>query len=185
MLYGGGKEFNPYQGDVGRVIDYMTALEAAIVPESDFVSRRLRERAQRLLRLSGDAGAFTKKVLNEMYAIRSTFVHGSPLDDKKVSLVQDRELWWRFEELVRKVLVEALRTVPSNDRDRRSYLTGLYDLSDADRAEKLRQDFGAIRDSEIKCTLLQTLGSKTQTPVPRGANFYRRILHVWRRSVSR
>ena len=57
------------RSEVGRVADYVAALEAALVPETDFVSRRLRERAVKVLGLEGEASTTLKKLLNELYAI--------------------------------------------------------------------------------------------------------------------
>jgi hypothetical protein len=120
LLYGGGKEFNAnFESEVDRVIDFMTALEAALVPESDFVSRRLRERAERLLDLSGNPDLAAKRLINQMYGVRCSLVHGSALGFDQIKLLRDNAQWWRFEELVRMLLVEALRCVPSADPDPR------------------------------------------------------------------
>jgi hypothetical protein len=160
LLYGGGKEFNAnFESDLDRVIDYVAALEAALVPESDFVSRRLRERAQRLLDLRGNTDPSAKKCINEFYAVRSTLVHGSPLGSDQMALLRDENRWWRFEKLVREVLVEALRRVPAEESQRRAYLTSLYDLTDSERAEQLRQSYKAIEDREVKQTLIDALKS--------------------------
>jgi hypothetical protein len=184
LLYAGGKEFNPnFQGDVDRVIDYMTALEAAIVPESDFVSRRLRERARLLLSLQGDAAATAQKLLTGMYGIRSTLVHGSPLNEEQLSLLRDRVQWWKFEEIVRDLVVAALRSVPSEDAKRRSYLASLYDLCDTVRIEKLRQDFAAIKKDDLKRQLLRTLAGTPEeslTNPPRLLSS-RGISRLWRK----
>ena len=158
LLYGGGKEFNAnFEGDVDRVIDYITALEAALVPESDFVSRRLRERALRLLSLRGTADRSARKLISQMYGIRSTLVHGGSLGQDHMALLRDKSKWWRFEELARVVLVETLRRVPADDPDRRSYLASLYDLSDTERAEQVRQSYKAIKDAGIRRALIQDL----------------------------
>ncbi|MGA8224379.1 MAG: hypothetical protein WB780_22225 [Candidatus Acidiferrales bacterium] len=185
LLYAGGKEFNPnFQGDVDRVIDYMTALEAAIVPESDFVSRRLRERAKLLLSLQGEAGATVQKLLTDMYGIRSTLVHGSALNEEQLSLLRDRVQWWKFEQIARDLVVAALRTVPSNDTERRSQLASIYDLCDEVRAEKLRQDFTAIKNDDLKQQLIRTLAgtpeqSPTNPPLPLLST--RPISRLWRK----
>jgi hypothetical protein len=55
------------------------------------------------------------------------------------------------------VIVSALKAVPSDESGRRSYLTRLFDLSDEDRAEKLREDFAAIKDEGVKRELVDTL----------------------------
>lgn len=157
FLYGGGKEFNPLQGEVDRVIDFMTTLEAAMVPEVDFVSRRLRERSLRLLGLPDEEVRTVKKLLADMYSIRSTLVHGSPLDNKQTALLQDRDHWWQFQQLVRDVLINALKTVPGEEAERRLYFVQIYDLSDRERAEKVYQDFKAIKDEGVKQDILRKL----------------------------
>jgi hypothetical protein len=48
FLYGGAKEFNPGLSEVDRVINYATALEAVLVPETDFSRSRCANRAARL-----------------------------------------------------------------------------------------------------------------------------------------
>jgi hypothetical protein len=160
LLYGGGKEFNAnFESEVDRVIDFMTALEAALVPESDFVSRRLRERGERLLDRSGNPDPAAKRLLNQMYGVRSSLVHGSPLGSDQMKLLRDNAQWWRVEELVRMLLVEALRRVPSAHPDRRAYLASLYDLSDAERAAQLRQSFGGIKNTGVRRALIADLES--------------------------
>jgi hypothetical protein len=158
FLYGGSKEFNPnFQNDVDRVIDYVTALEAVAVPESDFVSRRLRERSVRLLERQDDAERMAKKLLNDMYGVRSTLVHGSLLDERQMVLLRDKEQWWLFEDMVRNIMVSALRKVPADEVGRKAYLTGLYDLSDKERAEKVLQDFRSLKNDDVKQELLRAL----------------------------
>ncbi len=158
FLYGGGKEFNPnFESEIDRIIDYITALEAALVPESDFVGRRLRERAVRLLGLKGEPNDNTKRLLTEIYEIRSTLVHGSSLQSDQLSLLRNPDLWLKFEQLARDLIAAAVTTVPANDTARRSFLVGLYDVDDAARAERLREDFRAIKDKNIRHDLLATL----------------------------
>jgi hypothetical protein len=36
FLTGGAKQFNPMWGEVDRILDYATALEATLVPEKDY-----------------------------------------------------------------------------------------------------------------------------------------------------
>ena len=106
FLYGSSDEFNAnFHTEVDRVINYVAALEAALVPEHDFISRRLRERAVALLGLENEQAREVKKLLNDLYAIRSTLVHGSLLSIDQMTLLQDHDLWWKFEELVRGLLV--------------------------------------------------------------------------------
>jgi hypothetical protein len=137
FLCGSSNEFNPnFQSEVDRVADYIAALEAALVPETDFVSRRLRERTIHLLGSESDPSSL-RKMLTDMYSIRSTLVHGSPLSQNQMSVLQDRAYWCKFEELVRELLVTAVAKVPPAETKRRSYLTSLYDVGDEVRANKI------------------------------------------------
>jgi len=114
-----------------RPLGYMVALEAALVPEKDFVGRRLRERAARLLGLDGEAGDAMRKRLAVMYDIRSKLAHGSPLLDRDTCALKANMP--EFESDVRKILCAALRGVPKDECERRGYLSGLYDVTDSDR----------------------------------------------------
>jgi hypothetical protein len=183
LLYAGAKEFNPhFQSEVDRVIDYMTALEAAIVPESDFLSRRLRERAKLLLSLPGTAGATVQELLTKMYSIRSSLVHGSSLSDEQLSLLKDRNRWEEFEKLVRDLVIAALRIVPSKDAERRPYLASLYDPCDADRSEKLCQDFIAIKNDDFKRRLARSLTETAGQGAPKQPiNSTGKLARVWRK----
>src|SRR5207253_2733432 len=85
FLYGSSDEFNAnFSSEVDRVADHVAAIEAALVPESGFVSRRLRERAVKLIELEGETARETKKILSQHYGIRSTLVHGSPLSQRQM-----------------------------------------------------------------------------------------------------
>ncbi len=42
-----------------------------------------------------------KKLINQVYGIRSTLVHGSSLATDQLALWRDREKWWTFEQVVR------------------------------------------------------------------------------------
>jgi hypothetical protein len=158
FLYGSSDEFNAtFPSEVDRVADYVAALEAVLVPETDFVSRRLRERAVKLLGLEGEASREAKELLGDLYAIRSTLVHGSPLSPGQMSILQDRERWWKFEELVRELLVAALKTVPSDEVSRRSCLNSLYNIDDETRASRVSEEFRGIKDTNVRQRLLKTL----------------------------
>jgi hypothetical protein len=161
FLYGGGKEFNPeFEMEVDRVVDYASAVEAALVPEHDFVGRRLRERAIALLKPKDEPEAKDiKHLVREIYGIRSTLVHGSPLSAEQMEFLRCKERWLACEQIVRNILVCALRSVPSEEAERRVYLSGIYDLTNQDRAEKLTADFKAIKDPEARKSLLQQLST--------------------------
>ncbi len=167
FLYGGAKEFNPYveggavgsfDGEVDRVADYIAALEAVLLPESDlFIQRRLKERAVRILRLADEKVSPTKKLLARFYGIRSALVHGSPLSEDDLFYLRDRQRWLEFEQLVRDLLIAALRNVPPQEPARVGYLAGLYEPSDAERAEDCTKSFRAIKDSAARLDLIDKL----------------------------
>jgi hypothetical protein len=72
FLCGGAKEFNPMWDDVDRILDYATALEAALVPEKDYSTRRMGRRGAAMI--SGDDAAEADTIvtfLKRFYEIRS------------------------------------------------------------------------------------------------------------------
>ena len=155
VLYGGAKEFNPHQNQVDRIIDYAVALEASLVPERDFVGRRLRERAAVII-----DDPSVKYSFKRLYNIRSTLVHGSPLSDNDQAwLIENREL---LHEIIRKTIIECLRKVPACDDERKRFLAQIYDITDADRAEKLHNDFGKISDQRAKAGLVARMGRRLE-----------------------
>ena len=160
FLYGSSDEFNAnFHTEVDRVINYVAALEAALVPEHDFISRRLRERAVALLGLENEQAREVKKLLNDLYAIRSTLVHGSLLSIDQMTLLQDHDLWWKFEELVRGLLVTSLKKMPSDEPLRRAFLSSLFDPDDKAIAEQVGEMFRSIKDQKTKWDLLDSLNS--------------------------
>ena len=168
FLYGGAKEFNCYterqsgieNNEVDRIVDYMIALEAALVPERDFVGRRLRERAACLVCRDPAEAETTKKLLRELYDVRSTIAHGSPLKDEQRQFLETRRK--EFEDIVRRFLVECLRNLPAGEEQRKAALGKLWDVSDDDRAQKLFEDFAKIQSPLEKSLLLQRLSKRNQ-----------------------
>src|SRR5439155_24418854 len=63
FLYGGSKECNVEWDEIDRIVDYMIALEAALVPERLFVGRCLRERSARLI---GQDNVDTERFLRDL-----------------------------------------------------------------------------------------------------------------------
>ncbi|MBC8461589.1 MAG: hypothetical protein H8D67_26740 [Deltaproteobacteria bacterium] len=142
FLYGGGKEYNPRHDLVDRIVDYITALEAILVPEKDFLGRRLRERAASLLKDHQIDINDTKRLLRDFYNVRSAVVHGGDISAFKDDvLIRNID----FESIVRKVIVEALRVLPPGD-DRERFLKYLFDICDHTRSEKVFKDFCSIKD---------------------------------------
>ena len=109
FLYGGGKEYNPRHDLVERIVDYMTALEAILVPEKDSVGRRLRERVVALLKSHKIDIDDTDRLLRDFYSVRSAVVHGGDISSFKDNVLK-RNI--DFEDIVRKIIVEALRVLP-------------------------------------------------------------------------
>ena len=145
FLYGGGKEYNPRHDLLDRIVDYITVLETILVPEKDFVSRRLRERAAVLLKKQ-NVIADVKELLKNFYAVRSAVVHGGDISPFKDGILK-RNL--DFENIVRKIIVAALRSFPTGD-DRNIFLRQLFDICDQTRSEKVFSDFCSIKDNNAK-----------------------------------
>ena len=162
FLYGGSKEFNPnFESEVDGVADYIAALEAALVPKSFLIQRSLKERAVRLLGLTEDKARQTKKLLGKFYAVRSALVHGASVKDQLL-LLQDRNCWYEFEQLVRDLIVAALRKVPPEENSHQSYLASLYEADDNARAEQIEENFKAIKDPNARKSLLAVLSTSQQ-----------------------
>lgn len=154
FLWGGSKEFHPGR-DNERVLDYMIALEASFVPEGDFVSRRLRERGTAILEGSKDEKSSLRKMLNQFYGIRSALAHGDALSPQQTMILEKKRP--DFEDGVRRLIRKILESCPAREGERRKYLSGLYDISGAERAEKIISDFGAIKEKQIRSDLLKKL----------------------------
>ncbi|MBZ5493812.1 MAG: hypothetical protein LAO76_23070 [Acidobacteriia bacterium] len=153
FLYGSAKELEVDFGVVDRIVDYMIALEAALVPEQDFVGRRLRERAVALIQETAEA----KSILSKLYEVRSTIVHGSTLSKKHSQILKDHlgtfELW------VRKLLVQAVKTLCVQETEKTAQLKRIYDISDSDRVERLRQSVHEIQNESLKAALVSCLAA--------------------------
>jgi hypothetical protein len=151
FLYGAAKEFEADFGIVDRVLDYMIALEAALVPERDYVGRLLRERVVRLVHESEDA----KKVLAKFYDVRSDIAHGAPIAVERIGLLKDR--MEDFESWVRRSLVAATSTLSLDEETRTEQLKHLYDISDADRVERLRTAAYQVRPASLRKALVMAI----------------------------
>ncbi len=169
FLYGGAKELNCYKepqagienNEVDRILDYMVALEAALVPEKDFVGRRLRERAAVLVNQARSEAEEAKRLLKDFYQIRSTIAHGAPLSDDQRKTITHKH--GRFESAVRKILVAALRTLPRDEEGRKRTLDAFWVPSDSDRSQKLLEGFGSIKSKLEKRRLLERLSVKNDS----------------------
>jgi len=155
FLTGGAKQFNPQWDDVDRIVDYATALEATLVPEKDFNTRRISRRGGALVAAGNPAKAEgIAKLLKEYYEIRSRIVHGGRLgvENKKWLL----ENWGRVEARVRDVIKTAVLRLPAGEEERRVTLRKLYDPSDEDRGDYAFQKFKEIKTQEVR----QAIASK-------------------------
>jgi hypothetical protein len=162
FLWGSTKEFNVMreriaEWELERILDFFIVLEAALVPEIDFVGRRLRERAATLLNLDSEAAKVLKKRLMALYRVRSTIAHGDVIEESQVKTL--REAIPYFETDVRDLVKAALQCCPVDEISRRSWLKSLYDVSDQDRVDKLREDFKSIKTDSLKHELLKDIGS--------------------------
>lgn len=168
FLYGSSKEFNPKIKEVDRIVDYMIALESILVPEKDFVGRRLRERAVSLMNSINHND--TNRLLNYFYDIRSTIVHGGDISSVKNGIL---DKYIEFESIVRKVIIEAVNALPEDEANRKAFLKQLFDVCDGDRATKVHQDFCAIKDTNEtkRCfDLISKRLTKTKNRIQRTEN---------------
>jgi hypothetical protein len=159
FLYGGGKEYNPTRGEADRIVDYMTVLEAILVPESDgFIGRRLRERAVSILQDYDIDNDDIKRLLRDFYNVRSAIVHGSDISSKMdiFKMISD------FERIVRFVIIEALKTFPKENKERKAYLKQHYDVSDQDRSDRAFNDFCLIKTEGEKKKLCQRISDRLE-----------------------
>src|SRR5579871_196922 len=151
FLYGAAKEFEADFGIIDRVLDYMIAMEAALVPERDHVGRRLRERAMALLHETADA----KRVMKKFYDVRSDIAHGASVGEERIVFLKDR--MGEMESWVRRSLVAAVRTLVADDTTRTEQLKQIYDVTDADRLQAVRNAAYEVRPEYLKKSLLKAI----------------------------
>lgn len=161
FLSGGAKEFNPKWDDVDRIVDYATALESTLVPESDYNTRRVSRRAAALI--APDDPAQTDEVakfIKRFYGIRSRLVHGSRLADEDLDwLLENCGL---LEVRVRQVLVTAVQKLPAVEDGRRLVLAGLYDPADEDRGSFAFEKFREIKSAEVRKAIAAKIAQLTR-----------------------
>jgi hypothetical protein len=158
FLYGTSVEFNLDADELDRIVNYMMALEAALVPEKDFVSARLKERALRLVQWDSDEDkAVAKKALSELYSVRSTIAHGSRVGDKSLRFLREQRVY--FESLVRRILQQAILRLPATDGLRKSALDELFVVTEQKRAGDILEKFRAVSSRDVREALLFKLQS--------------------------
>jgi hypothetical protein len=148
FLHGGAKEFNPKWDDVDRIVDYVTALEAAVVPEMDFARKRISCRCAKLITTDPARQAAIASLVKRLYDARSSVVHGSKLsNDKRDWLIEN---CGQVEVVVREALVAALQRVPADEAARKTLLADLCDPTDEDRGAFALQKFQEIRTDIVR-----------------------------------
>ena len=157
FLYGGAKEFSPKWDDIDRIVDYATALEAAVVPESEFSGRRFRHRAAMLASPDDlEEQKAVRKFMQQLYDVRSSIVHGSKLSNEKrdwlIENCAEIEVW------IRQVLTAAVLKIPAEEIERRTMLAELYDPADEDRGESALQKFREIRTDTVRKSIAERIG---------------------------
>jgi hypothetical protein len=158
FLYGSSKEFNPRHNLIDRIVDYMIVMESILVPEKDFVGRRLRERSISLLNDFNPDQNDPKLLLRDFYEIRSRIVHGDNISSNSNVLHRNVE----FENIVRKVIIEAIKTFPEDDSERMDFLKQLFDVCDGDKATQVYQDFCSIKETAEKKRCFDLISKRLQ-----------------------
>jgi len=148
FLYGGAKEFNPGWDEVDRIVDYATALEAALVPEGEFSRSRCANRAALLCSSAPEEQKVVSSLVKKLYDIRSSIVHGSVLGEEDSTWLKEnsREVELR----VRQVLVAAVQQSPPDDDGRTPFLRSLFDVTDEKRGEFALQMFREIKTEAVR-----------------------------------
>jgi hypothetical protein len=149
FLSGGAKRWDPGRGDVDRILDYAAALEAALVPEGDFVKRRFTNRAAQLI--APDNLAQRRQIIalmGKFYDIRSGIAHGGELGEgSRDWLIAHAE---EIELHMRQVLRMSVQSLPPEEEARRVSLAELYDPTDQDRGELALRKFKEIKTAEVR-----------------------------------
>jgi hypothetical protein len=149
FLSGGAKRFIPFGEDVDRIVDYVTALEATLVPEKDYNTRRISRRAAALIAQDNpEEREAIVRLMKKLYDIRSRIAHGSRLEPENHKwLLENCD---QIELRVRQVLATAARKLPPGEEDRRVALAGLYDPTDEDRGSSAFEKFREIKTAQVR-----------------------------------
>lgn len=148
FLYGGAKEFNPGWGEVDRIVDFATALEAALVPESDFSRSRCSNRAALLCSSDPDEQKAVSALVKQVYDIRSSIVHGSVLSEGSRTWLKEHSD--EVERRVRQVLLAAVKHSPPDETDRTAFLKKLADVDDVKLGDHAVQMFHQIKTETVR-----------------------------------
>ena len=124
-------------------MNYITAIEATLVPEKDFLADRSANRVARII--SADPAVQNEIVMlfKELYKLRSKLVHGE-------ALVKTEQDWLidnceAIEIRVRQAIVNGVQAIPSDPEGRTRYLSNLYDIADMRRGDEAFTSFPRFR----------------------------------------
>jgi hypothetical protein len=153
FLYGGSKEFSPDWNQIDRIVDYMIALEAALLPEAEggFLKRRLQKRGATL------CPDVPESLLGKFYNIRSSIAHGSLLGGELREALSDMPA---LESAVRKIMATAALEIPADEEGRLLRLASIFDPSETEREQKAVADFEQVVRRQQRQTVLETLCKK-------------------------
>lgn len=159
------KGINPTWDEVDRIVDYATALEAAVAPETDFSKRRMSLRSAKLVSSDPSEQEAIASIVKKLYDVRSSIVHGGSLSDKQRQwlIANSREL----ERRVREVLIAAIRNLPSDETERRAMLSALYDPTDSDRGQFALQKFQEIRTEPVRTEIAAWISTSVADSCPK------------------
>ncbi|MFN0105616.1 MAG: hypothetical protein ACKV2U_26460 [Bryobacteraceae bacterium] len=161
FLYGTSKDFDPQRLEVDRVVDYATVLEAILVPESDLLGKRVRERCAALLTSYNPDDI--KALLKEFYDIRSKIVHGEPLSKDLLKWLSTHHE--NIEAVVRSVLIEAVEVLPADRQQWKAAVKKLFEPTDKDREQSILQDLMRLSDLKVLVFLATKIVKRAQTLV--------------------
>lgn len=148
FLWGGSKDFNAAR-DNERIVDYMTALEAVLVSEGDFISKRLAKRAAVIVASeNGENQLEVERRFRKLYGIRSTILHGRNLSGLTVESLKVNMVY--LEANIRTIIRHSLVNCGQDETARRQYLKALSDISDMDRAERIVQDYRSVKGNSAR-----------------------------------
>lgn len=133
----------------------MVALEAILSTDKDYLRRQLSERGTRILNPEDTEAC--SRLIRRFYDLRSTIAHGGQLSEPNKRYVRDHRN--DFETLVRKILIAALRTLPSDDGRKKARLAELFDVSDEDLANKVEEIFRHISSDDEKQRIIARLNN--------------------------
>jgi hypothetical protein len=148
FLWGGSKDFNAAR-DNERIVDYMTALEAVLVSEGDFVSKRLAKRAAVIIASeNGENRLDVERRFRKLYGIRSTILHGGTLSKSAIQSLKVNMVC--LEADIRTIIRHTLVNCGQDEAARREYLRALSDISDMDRAERVTRDYRLVKEDSAR-----------------------------------